>query len=160
MPPTVDTPCRGEDIAWYVLASHNLSGAAWGKLQKKGLQLHIMHYEVRRMSLSEMPRMAPHICRHIALWCMVAYSSPATVAPAIARMQLAVLFVPSLETAWRLSPLRDFTCTPLPKVTKPASLSAASSPGEPVAFKAFRPECYNSDDAQQAAATEASNVVW
>jgi tyrosyl-DNA phosphodiesterase-1 len=38
--------CRGDDLAWFLLASHNLSGAAWGKLEKKGSQLHIMHYEV------------------------------------------------------------------------------------------------------------------
>jgi len=32
-----------------MLSSHNLSCAAWGKLQKQGSQLHIMHYEVSRL---------------------------------------------------------------------------------------------------------------
>lgn len=27
--------CRGQQIAWFVLASHNLSKAAWGSLQKQ-----------------------------------------------------------------------------------------------------------------------------
>lgn len=29
------------------MASHNLSGAAWGRLERNGSQLYIMSYEVR-----------------------------------------------------------------------------------------------------------------
>ena len=38
--------CRGQRLAWLALASHNLSGAAWGRLQKKGAQLYIMSFEL------------------------------------------------------------------------------------------------------------------
>ncbi len=46
-------PGSGNDLAWFMLASHNLSGGAWGKLRKNGSELHIMHYEVRILSYSK-----------------------------------------------------------------------------------------------------------
>eukprot|EP00754_Rhynchopus_humris_P014857 Rhum_TRINITY_DN14412_c7_g1::Rhum_TRINITY_DN14412_c7_g1_i1::g.87813::m.87813/K10862/TDP1; tyrosyl-DNA phosphodiesterase 1 len=36
----------GTEAAWSVLTSANLSGAAWGKLEKNGTQLFIMNYEL------------------------------------------------------------------------------------------------------------------
>jgi tyrosyl-DNA phosphodiesterase-1 len=36
----------GKDIAWLFLSSFNLSGAAWGKLERNESQLHIMSYEM------------------------------------------------------------------------------------------------------------------
>eukprot|EP01062_Namystynia_karyoxenos_P032832 TRINITY_DN24181_c1_g1_i1.p1 TRINITY_DN24181_c1_g1~~TRINITY_DN24181_c1_g1_i1.p1 ORF type:complete len:716 (+),score=168.50 TRINITY_DN24181_c1_g1_i1:72-2150(+) len=33
-------------LAWSLLSSANLSGAAWGRLEKGGTQLHVMHYEL------------------------------------------------------------------------------------------------------------------
>ena len=33
-------------IAWLVLASHNLSGSAWGALELDGTQLHIRSFEL------------------------------------------------------------------------------------------------------------------
>jgi len=36
----------GTEIAWLFLSSFNLSGAAWGKLEKNDSQLHIMSYEM------------------------------------------------------------------------------------------------------------------
>ena len=49
--------CRGDELAWFVLASHNLSGAAWGKLEKKGTQLNILHYEVPKIPSTHAPAM-------------------------------------------------------------------------------------------------------
>lgn len=37
---------QGSDLAWVLLASHNLSKAAWGSLQKKETQLMIRSYEM------------------------------------------------------------------------------------------------------------------
>jgi len=36
----------GAELAWFLLTSHNLSGAAWGWLQLKGTQLKTNHYEM------------------------------------------------------------------------------------------------------------------
>ncbi|GLI60365.1 hypothetical protein VaNZ11_002490 [Volvox africanus] len=40
------TRYRGQQLAWFLLASHNLSKAAWGDLQKNGTQLMIRSYEL------------------------------------------------------------------------------------------------------------------
>ncbi len=37
---------RGNELAWVLLGSHNLSQAAWGALEKNETQLHIRHYEL------------------------------------------------------------------------------------------------------------------
>lgn len=39
---------RPEDasVAWVILGSHNLSGAAWGRLEKNGAQVNILSYEL------------------------------------------------------------------------------------------------------------------
>lgn len=37
---------QGTDLAWVLLASHNLSKAAWGTLQKKETQLMVRSYEM------------------------------------------------------------------------------------------------------------------
>ena len=67
---------RPEDasVAWVILGSHNLSGAAWGRLEKNGAQVNILSYELelrpswsptpsargsRRRSLSPPPRATP-----------------------------------------------------------------------------------------------------
>ena len=43
-----------------MLSSHNLSCAAWGKLEKQGSQLHIMHYEVSELCSCVQSRQAVH----------------------------------------------------------------------------------------------------
>lgn len=68
---------RGSLLAWVMLASHNLSKAAWGCSQKQGSQVMIRSYE------------------------------------------LGVLFLPSLEKAFRNSPLKNFSCTSTPNVVRP-----------------------------------------
>ncbi|GIL60588.1 hypothetical protein Vafri_15126 [Volvox africanus] len=40
------TRYRGHQLAWFLVASHNLSKAAWGDLQKNGTQLMIRSYEL------------------------------------------------------------------------------------------------------------------
>ncbi|KAL6063243.1 Tyrosyl-DNA phosphodiesterase 1 [Balamuthia mandrillaris] len=37
---------EGGRFGWLYLGSHNFSGAAWGRLQKGGSQLHILNYEI------------------------------------------------------------------------------------------------------------------
>ena len=37
---------REGQLAYMLLASHNMSKAAWGALERKGAQLHIRHYEL------------------------------------------------------------------------------------------------------------------
>lgn len=68
----VSRPCRfrGQQIAWAMLTSHNLSRAAWGELQKNGTQIQVRSYE------------------------------------------MGVLFLPSLEAAYRRHRHRAFSCLP------------------------------------------------
>ncbi|KXZ55436.1 hypothetical protein GPECTOR_3g86 [Gonium pectorale] len=40
------TRYRGQQLAWFLVTSHNLSKAAWGELQKNGTQLMIRSYEM------------------------------------------------------------------------------------------------------------------
>ncbi|EFJ50373.1 hypothetical protein VOLCADRAFT_88920 [Volvox carteri f. nagariensis] len=40
------TRYRGQQLAWFLVTSHNLSKAAWGELQKNGSQLMIRSYEL------------------------------------------------------------------------------------------------------------------
>ena len=47
-----------------MLSSHNLSCAAWGKLQKQGSQLHIMHYEVSRQRVG-IAQMQAKLAQHV-----------------------------------------------------------------------------------------------
>ncbi|KAK9834326.1 hypothetical protein WJX81_007076 [Elliptochloris bilobata] len=47
--PHIKTYCRftpDQQLAWFILASHNLSKAAWGELDKRGQQLFIRSYEL------------------------------------------------------------------------------------------------------------------
>ena len=47
--PHIKTYCRyaaDRTLPWAILASHNLSQAAWGKLEKKETQLYIKSYEL------------------------------------------------------------------------------------------------------------------
>ncbi|KAL3159457.1 hypothetical protein ABBQ38_009882 [Trebouxia sp. C0009 RCD-2024] len=45
------TRYQGQQVAWFILASHNLSKAAWGALQKQGTQLFIRSFELGVMFL-------------------------------------------------------------------------------------------------------------
>jgi hypothetical protein len=40
--------CRflGDRVPWFLVASHNVSKAAWGSLNKSGTKLTIRHYEL------------------------------------------------------------------------------------------------------------------
>ena len=37
---------ESNDLAWVIVGSHNLSGAAWGRLEKNGSQIAILSYEL------------------------------------------------------------------------------------------------------------------
>lgn len=57
------TRYRGQDLAWVILTSHNLSKAAWGSLQKQGTQLMIRSYEMGVLfgpSTENLFRSSPH----------------------------------------------------------------------------------------------------
>ena len=75
--------------------------------------------------------------------------------------QLAVLFVPSLEAAWRASPLKSFTCTPENSVSQAAADSSfpCKVPGQ-VSFKALHPPWYSGRDAEQTDAKQADDTLW
>ncbi|KAL0031162.1 hypothetical protein WJX77_006853 [Trebouxia sp. C0004] len=45
------TRYEGQQVAWFILASHNLSKAAWGAVQKQGTQLFIRSFELGVMFL-------------------------------------------------------------------------------------------------------------
>ncbi|RMZ54985.1 hypothetical protein APUTEX25_000502, partial [Auxenochlorella protothecoides] len=53
--PHIKTYCRFDaatgEVPWYLTASHNLSKAAWGVLQKKGTQLMVRSYELGALHL-------------------------------------------------------------------------------------------------------------
>ena len=49
-------------LAYMLLASHNLSKAAWGALEKKGAQLHIRHFEIGVLLLPSLEQ---------ARWCLL-----------------------------------------------------------------------------------------
>ena len=75
----------GKDIAWLFLSSFNLSGAAWGKLERNENQLHIMSYEMGVLllpSLLPSGHLACFSCTDSALSATTAL--PATAPPAIA----------------------------------------------------------------------------
>jgi tyrosyl-DNA phosphodiesterase 1 len=78
----------GKDIAWLFLSSFNLSGAAWGKLERNENQLHIMSYELGVLLL---PSLLPsgHLACGPAFSCTdsalpATTTLPATAPPAIA----------------------------------------------------------------------------
>lgn len=46
-PDALSGGCRpDQQLAYFILASHNLSKAAWGQLQKGGQQLFVMSFEL------------------------------------------------------------------------------------------------------------------
>ena len=62
--PHIKTYCRFDphdrSVGWFVLTSHNLSQAAWGKLEKNGTQLYLKSYELGVLLLpSLLPRPTP-----------------------------------------------------------------------------------------------------
>lgn len=69
--PEPQTPAgAGAELSWWLLASHNLSKAAWGSLQKGGSQLMIRSYELGVLltpELEEAYRRHPHRCE-LRLW--------------------------------------------------------------------------------------------
>ena len=153
-------PGSGDELAWFMLASHNVSGGAWGKLRKNGSELHIMHYEVRlktRMQRASHGDILNHILWDVGVFAyhapleLMTMSMPCGILPVMTSlcMQLAVLCVPSLEAAWRASPLRDFSCTPGFGRQQSAPAWMPSSAQDPVSFKAFHPTWYGAGSPQQ-----------
>lgn len=65
--PHIKTFCRfnGNEVAWLCLASHNLSRAAWGELQKKQSVLFIRSYELGVVFL---PALENHFRQHRNRW--------------------------------------------------------------------------------------------
>ena len=37
---------ESDDLAWVIVGSHNLSGAAWGKLEKNGTQVSFFYFRI------------------------------------------------------------------------------------------------------------------
>ena len=66
---------RPEDasVAWVILGSHNLSGAAWGRLEKNGAQVNILSYELS--VLLEPNAVGPRVPTPFTLTCLL-YTSP------------------------------------------------------------------------------------
>ncbi|KAL3157421.1 hypothetical protein ABBQ32_011893 [Trebouxia sp. C0010 RCD-2024] len=54
------TRYKGQQVAWFILASHNLSKAAWGALQKQGTQLFIRSFELGVMFLPSLEARHQH----------------------------------------------------------------------------------------------------
>eukprot|EP00892_Ulva_mutabilis_P008980 jgi/Ulvmu1/6454/UM003_0084.1 len=54
--PHIKSFCRysGDEVAWFLLGSHNLSKAAWGELQKERTSLFIRSYELGVLCLPEL----------------------------------------------------------------------------------------------------------
>ena len=56
----------GNDIVWLFLSSFNLSGAAWGRLEKDGTQIYILSYEMGVLLLPSKLPGAAEASRHFS----------------------------------------------------------------------------------------------
>ena len=98
---------RGQQVAYVLLTSHNLSKAAWGALQKGGSQLHIRHYELGVLLLPSLEQVLPHKAKlsstHIPVLAspvrVLSFSFEARPCPGI------LLVGPGFEALGRLSPV-------------------------------------------------------
>ncbi len=71
----------GDELAWVLLGSHNLSRAAWGELQKKGATLFIRSYELSALFLPALElRYRQHA--HYGFCCTADAAAPPPAAPA------------------------------------------------------------------------------